>query len=251
MSAATGGQDPGAALDADGIVAGYDEPVLRDGRIRVGPGEIVGVVGPNGAGKSTLLKVIAGFLPAWAGVVRLRGADVTAAEVHERVRRGLGYVPQRRGVFPDMTVADNLRMGARAAPGDRDAAEQREAQVLELFPALASKRGGVAGSLSGGQRQMLAVARALMGAPAVLLLDEPTAGLDPRTRDELVEHLEAVNATGVAMVLVEQNVRLCLQVSARAHVYERGRCVLEGASSDLLTDPLLERVCLGGLSRRS
>ena len=242
----SGAGEGAPVLAAAGITAGYGDPVLHDAAIRVDAGEIVGVVGPNGAGKSTLAKVLAGIVPCSTGTVRLRGEDVSSAAPHDRVRRGIGYVPQRSGVFADLSVADNLRMGGYAT-GDPDGV--RHAEVLALFPALAPKLGSVAGTLSGGQRQMLAVARALMGAPAVLLLDEPTAGLDPRTRDELVEHLEAVNAGGVAMVLVEQNVRLCLELSTWAQVYERGRCVLEGVGRELLTDPLVQRVCLGGLSR--
>jgi branched-chain amino acid transport system ATP-binding protein len=235
-------------LVADGIVAGYlpGVDVLRGCSIEVRPGELVGVIGPNGAGKSTLIKAVFGLLPVRGGTVRLRGADVTNRPAHEQVRRGVGYVPQLQNVFPALTVEENLRMGTYLRP---KAYARQAAAMEELFPVLAARRKQKASSMSGGERQMLAMARALMMEPQVLLLDEPSAGLSPVFQDQVFDRVKEINATGIAMLMVEQNARRCLQICARGYVLDQGRNAYTGAGRDLLHDQKVIDLYLGTLAR--
>ena len=234
-------------LAAETLVAGYEPglPIVRGASLAVAAGEIVAVLGPNGAGKSTLVKAIAGLVPIEAGAVRLSGADVTGVPAHRRLGLGMAFVPQTENVFATLTVADNLRLaGDRLA--DRRTATRRTAALYDAFPDLARQRGLLAGRLSGGQRQMLAVARALMGEPKVLLLDEPSAGLSPRLVAEVFTRLGAIRAQGVAIVLVEQNVRAALAIADRAVVLVEGRERHEGPAAALANDPALASLYFGG-----
>jgi branched-chain amino acid transport system ATP-binding protein len=207
---------------------------------------ITAVIGPNGAGKSTLVKALFGLIPVREGKVSLRGDDVTGLPAHELVRRGIGYVPQLSNVFPRLTVQENLRMGVYLSPG-RFA--QRLDVVTELFPRLAEHRSTRAGSLSGGERQMLAMARALMPDPSVLLLDEPSAGLAPMLQDQVFDWIERVNRAGVSIVMVEQNARRCLQICHRGYVLDQGRNAYTAPGHELLHDPKVVELYLGALAR--
>jgi branched-chain amino acid transport system ATP-binding protein len=235
-------------LDARGIVAGYlpGIDILHGCDLALGDGELIGVIGPNGAGKSTLVKALFGLLPVREGTVGLRGDDITGLPAHELVRRGIGYVPQLRNVFPRLTVQENLRMGVYLSPG-RFA--QRFDAVAELFPRLADLRWSRAGSLSGGERQMLAMARALMPDPSVLLLDEPSAGLAPILQDQVFDWIERVNRAGVSIVMVEQNARRCLQICHRGYVLDQGRNAYTAPGHELLHDPKVVELYLGALAR--
>lgn len=240
---------PGDVLSIEGIEAGYlpDVPILNGLDVRVGPGELVTIVGPNGAGKSTLVKVAIGLLAPWAGRVRLRGEDVTGRKPHAIVARGVGYVAQRENVFATMSVEENLELGGlRLRAG---APSTRIALMYELFPRLAERRRQPAGTLSGGERQMLALARALMPDPAVLLLDEPSAGLSPVAVDGIFAKIGEVHANGVAILLVEQNARRALAMSDRGYVLDTGRNRFEGAGPTLLADPKVVDLYLGGRGR--
>jgi len=235
-------------LEARDIVAGYlpGIDILHGCDLALDDGELVGVIGPNGAGKSTLVKALFGLIPVRRGTVFVRGHDVTGLPAHELVRRGIGYSPQLRNVFPRLTVQENLRMGVYLSPG-RFA--QRFDAVVQLFPRLAEQRGKRAGSLSGGERQMLAMARALMPDPSVLLLDEPSAGLAPILQDQVFDWIEGVNATGVSIVMVEQNARRCLQICHRAYVLDQGRNAYTAPGRELLHDPKVVELYLGALAR--
>ncbi|MEU6879120.1 ABC transporter ATP-binding protein [Streptomyces sp. NPDC046712] len=238
----------GPALVADDITAGYlpGVDVLRGCTIEVRQGELVGVIGPNGAGKSTLAKAVFGLLRIRKGRVRLHGEDVTNRPAHDLVRRGVGYVPQLANVFPALTVEENLRMGLYLRPKSYAA---RAAAVEEIFPVLAARRKQKAGSMSGGERQMLAMARALMMEPRVLLLDEPSAGLSPIYQDQVFDRVKEINGAGVAVLMVEQNARRCLQICARGYVLDQGRNAYTGAGLDLLNDQKVIDLYLGTLAR--
>ena len=242
MSAAA---DP--LLAVTNLVAGYEPgvPIVRGASFAVAAGEILAVLGPNGAGKSTAVKALAGLVPVAGGSVRLDGADITAAPAHRRLGLGMAFVPQTENVFATMSVADNLRLaGDRLA--DRRAAARQTALLYENFPDLARQRRLLAGRLSGGQRQMLAVARALMTRPRLLLLDEPSAGLSPKLVGEVFARLHAVRAQGLAILLVEQNVRAALRIADRALVLVEGRNRHEGAAAVLAADPDLAGLYFGG-----
>ncbi|TPQ22728.1 ABC transporter ATP-binding protein [Streptomyces sporangiiformans] len=235
-------------LAADDIVAGYlaGIDVLRGCSVQVEPGELVGVIGPNGAGKSTLIKAVFGLLRVRSGTVRLLGEDVTGRSAHEQVRRGVGYVPQLENVFPALTVEENLRMGIYLRPKDY---ARRAAAMAELFPVLAARRRQKAGSMSGGERQMLAMARALMMEPRLLLLDEPSAGLSPVHQDLVFERVREINGAGVAVLMVEQNARRCLQICDRGYVLDQGRNAYSGTGAHLLRDEKVIELYLGTLAR--
>jgi ABC-type branched-subunit amino acid transport system ATPase component len=233
-------------LSVAGLEAGYfrDVPILNGVDVRVGEGEMVTIVGPNGAGKSTLVKAVIGLLAPWRGAVRLRGVEVTGRKPHAIVRLGVGYVAQRDNVFATMTVEENLVLGALAArEGDGGA---RLGEVYGLFPRLRERRRQAAGTLSGGERQMLALGRALMAEPQVLLLDEPSAGLSPVAVDLIFEKIAEVNAAGIAILMVEQNARRALAMSHRGYVLETGRNRFEGPGPELLRDPQVVDLYLGG-----
>jgi branched-chain amino acid transport system ATP-binding protein len=248
VPAASAGGDGAArsVLAAESVVAGYlpGVDILTGCSLRVAADEIVGIIGPNGAGKSTLVKALFGLVTVRSGRVLLRGEDVTGSAAHELVARGVGYVPQVRNVFPRLTIDDNLRMGAYLQPGDLGT---RRDELFELFPRLAERRRQRAGLLSGGERQMLAMARALMTAPTVLLLDEPSAGLSPAMQDDVFDRVVEINRTGSAVVMVEQNARRCLQIAHRGYVLDQGRNAHEGTGHDLLDDPRVIELYLGRL----
>lgn len=235
-------------LIADELVAGYVPAVnVLDGvNLTLAPGELVGVIGPNGAGKSTLIKAMFGLLPARGGAVRFRGEDVTNAPAHVLVAKGIGYVPQRENVFATLTVEENLRMGTYLKPKEFD---RRFAKVAELFGKLADRRGQKAGSMSGGERQMLAMGRTLMAEPEVLLLDEPSAGLSPAYQDQVFHQVKQINSAGVSIVMVEQNARRCLQICDRGYVLDQGLNAYHGTGSELLHDPKVIELYLGTLAK--
>jgi branched-chain amino acid transport system ATP-binding protein/neutral amino acid transport system ATP-binding protein len=231
-----------AVSDLRGGYGAADE-IVRGAALTVEPGEIVALIGPNGAGKSTLLKLIAGLLRPRAGHVRLNDRDVAGLDAPDISRLGLAFVPQERNVFGTMTVAENLEMGGFL---DRAHKRHRIDELYARFPMLADKRRAAARTLSGGQRQILAMAMALMNAPALLLLDEPTAGLSPRAADELFGTIVALNQSGVAILMVEQNALEALAVSARAYVLVQGRAEREGHAAELASDPTVRDLFLGG-----
>ena len=235
-------------LTAREVVAGYlpGVDILGGCNLDVAEGELVGVIGPNGAGKSTLLKAMFGLIPVRSGDVELRGEDITDQPAHARVSRGIGYVPQTENVFPRLTVEENLEMGLFLTP---QRWEERFEAIAELFPLLAQRRKQRAGSLSGGERQMLAMGRALMMDPEVLLLDEPSAGLSPVNQDEVFHRVRQINETGVSIVMVEQNARRCLQICHRGYVLDQGKNAYTGTGDELLHDPKVIDLYLGTLAK--
>ncbi|WIM13541.1 ABC transporter ATP-binding protein [Enhydrobacter sp.] len=228
--------------DLRGGYAAADE-IVKGATLRVEAGEIVALIGPNGAGKSTLLKLIAGLLRPRSGQVRLRDREIAGLDAPAISRLGLAFVPQERNVFGAMTVGENLEMG-----GYLDAAHlrRRRDELYERFPMLAEKRRAAARTLSGGQRQILAMAIALMNAPTLLLLDEPTAGLSPRAAEDLFGTIVGLNRSGVAILMVEQNALEALAVSNRAYVLVQGRAEREGRAEELASDPTVRDLFLGG-----
>ncbi len=233
-------------LLAEEIEAGYGRlPVLRGVTLRVGAGEVVAVIGPNGAGKSTTFRVIVGLLPPRAGRVRLDGEEITGRRPDEVLRRGLAYVPQGRIVFPQMTVLENLEMGAYIERDRRRIDEARE-RVFQLFPILRERRAQKAGTLSGGEQQMVAIGRALMTRPRLLLLDEPSLGLSPKFLGTIFEKIAELKAAGMTMMIVEQNAAKALSIADRGYVLELGRTRYEGPGPALLADPDVKRLYLGG-----
>lgn len=235
-------------LISQGVVAGYipGVDILNGVDLTLGDGELVGIIGPNGAGKSTLVKAVFGLVTVRKGTVLLDGDDISNLAAHELVARGVGYVPQRDNVFATLSVEENLRMGLYLKP---EAWEERLAAVQELFPLLADRRAQRAGFLSGGERQMLAMGRALMMAPRVLLLDEPSAGLSPANQDLVFERVREICDSGVSIVMVEQNARRCLQICDRAYVLEQGKNAHTGSGNELLHDPKVIDLYLGTLGR--
>jgi branched-chain amino acid transport system ATP-binding protein len=235
-------------LTADEVTAGYlpGVDILNGVDLTLSDGELVGIIGPNGAGKSTFIKAIFGLVDVRSGAVELRGNDITSLAPHELVALGVGYVPQRANVFPSLTVEDNLRMGAYLEPKTW---EERIGDVAELFPLLSDRRTQKAGYLSGGERQMVAIGRALMMHPSVLLLDEPSAGLAPLAQDLVFERVREIADSGVSIVMVEQNARRCLQIADRAYVLDQGRNAYTGTGHDLLHDSKVIDLYLGTLGR--
>jgi len=234
-----------AVLETRDLVAGYvpEVDILHGVEVRVGEGEIVTIVGPNGAGKSTLVRSMCGLLPPRSGQVLYRGEDISRAKAHAIVRKGVGYVPQLENVFVNMTVEENLELGAFARRGTRP--RERIEAIHELFPRLAERRRQRAGTLSGGERQMLAMARTLIPEPDVLVLDEPSSGLAPTLVGAVFERIAAINETGVTILMVEQNARRALAMSHRAYVLDLGRNRFEGAGRELLADPKVIELYLG------
>jgi neutral amino acid transport system ATP-binding protein len=237
----------GALLFTEELVAGYvpEVNILNGVSLSVREGEIVTVVGPNGAGKSTLIKTIFGLLRPSQGRVTLRGEDLTGLEPHAITRRGMSYVPQLDNVFPSLSVEENLEMGTL----DRSRRRERIGAMYDLFPRLGERRGQAAGTMSGGERQMLAMARALMPEPHVLLLDEPSAGLAPAFVETIFEKVREINEAGVTLVMVEQNARRALGMSDRGYVLDLGRNRFQGSGRDLLEDPQVAELYLGGTAR--
>ncbi len=237
-------------LEIRDLEAAYgDARALSGVTLSVGPGEIVALLGPNGAGKSTLLKTVAGLLRPRAGVIRWEGEDLRRVGAHAIVERGVAMVPEGRRLFGSMTVEENLELGAfaRRARAARQATLER---VYTLFPVLRERRRQVVRALSGGQQQMVAVGRALMTTPRLLMLDEPSLGIAPQLVRAILEALLEINRSGVAVFLVEQNVQAALTLAHRAYILESGRIVGEGRGADLLRDPHVRRAYLGPLAER-
>ena len=233
-----------ALLEAGGLVAGYGETVILHGvSIAVHDGEIVTIIGPNGCGKSTLMKTLAGLVKIRAGQIRFRGEDLSGAPPERVVAKGLCYVPQAANIFSSLTIRENLEMGAFLRKDDY---RGRINDMFDLFPDLARQPGRKAHTLSGGQRQMLAIARALMLDPALLLLDEPSAGLSPAMLSLVFDRIAGINATGVAMLLVEHNAREALRMSSRGYVLAGGENRIEDTGPELLNNPEISRLYLGG-----
>ena len=232
-------------LDVERLEVGYGDAVaIWDVSLAVGAGELVTVVGPNGAGKTTLIDAIAGLLPVRAGRVRLDRSDLSSVPPHALCGHGIALVPEGRRLFPAMTVEENLEIGCYA-PAARARRRQSLERVYATFPILRERRRQLAGSLSGGQQQMVAIGRALMAMPRLLLLDEPSLGLAPQIVDQVFEVVAAIHAEGVAVLLVEQNIVQAFAIAARAYVLEQGRIVAEGAPSDLARDARIREAYLG------
>lgn len=236
-----------ATLSVTDLYAGYGgAPVLRGASMRAHIGEIVSIIGPNGAGKSTLLKAIAGIVRPVSGSVVFGGDDVTGERPDRLTRRGLGFVPQLDNVFPTLTVSENLHVGAQAlARGER---QDAVAAVVDRFPLLRERRRQRAGTLSGGQRKLVALARALVARPSLLLLDEPSAGLSPHATDMVFAELEGIRESGIGIAMVEQNARRALALSSRGYVLDMGRNAHEGTGADLLVDPRVAELYLGSMT---
>ncbi|WP_117192080.1 ABC transporter ATP-binding protein [Rhizobium terrae] len=237
-------------LEVRNVTAGYrpDLPILHGVSIHVGAAEMVTVIGPNGAGKSTLVKAIAGIVPISAGSVAIKGTDVTNLLTHKLATASISYVPQTANVFTSLTIDENLRLGA-ATLCKADAA-RRIAKAYDDFPVLLRYRGNKAKVLSGGQRQMLAVARALLSEPRLLVLDEPSAGLSPLMVSEVFSRLKTLVSTGVAILMVEQNVKAALAISDRTYVLAEGRNRIDGISSELAGDTEVAAIYLGAGGRK-
>ncbi|MGB9279190.1 MAG: ABC transporter ATP-binding protein [Pseudonocardiaceae bacterium] len=237
----------GALLRADDLVAGYvpGANILQKCNFFLRAGEIVGIIGPNGAGKSTLLKALFGLIPVRAGTITLGEVDITSAEAHVLVTKGVGYVPQNNNVFASLTIEENMQMGVYLRPRTFTT---RFDMVCSLFPLLGERRKAKAGALSGGERQMVAMGRALMMEPAVLLLDEPSAGLSPMFADDVFVRCKKINAAGVSIVMVEQNARRCLQVCDRGYVLDQGRNAYTDTGPALMNDPKVVELYLGTLT---
>jgi ABC-type branched-subunit amino acid transport system ATPase component len=235
-------------LAVEGLVAGYSAEVdiLKGIWIELKTDEIVSVIGPNGAGKSTLMKAILGLVPVKSGRILLNGVPTIGLRPSAIARHGVGYVPQRENVFASMTVAENLEIGL--APAPRKSLFERRDVMFALFPRLAERRRQNVGSMSGGERQMVAIARALMPEPQVLLLDEPSAGLAPLLVDAIFEQIMKIHEAGVAILMVEQNARRALAISDRAYVLDLGRNRHTGSGKDLLDDPRVAELYLGDIN---
>ena len=245
----SGHAKPGAAGDpfliGDAMTGGYGggADILHDCTIAVDKGEIAVIVGPNGAGKSTAMKAVFGMLDLRGGDVRLDGESIATLTPQARVAKGMGFVPQTNNVFTSLSVEENLEMGAFLR---RDDIRETMDQVYDLFPILKEKRRQAAGELSGGQRQQVAVGRALMTKPKVLMLDEPTAGVSPIVMDELFDRIIEVSRTGIPILMVEQNARQALAIADRGYVLVQGRNAYTGTGKELLADPEVRRSFLGG-----
>lgn len=235
-------------IEIKGVTAGYVPGVnILDGvNLVLAPGELVGIIGPNGAGKSTMLKALFGLIEVRDGSVTYKGDDISHRKAHELVEMGIGYVPQNNNVFPSLTIEENLQMGLYLRP---EKSKERMGYVLDMFPRLAERLRQRAGSLSGGERQMLAMGRALMMEPEVLLLDEPSAGLSPALQDEAFIRTKQINRTGVGVIMVEQNARRCLQICDRGYVLDQGRNAYTNTGAELLRDPKVIELYLGTLAK--
>jgi len=231
-------------LEVEQVYAGYikDLDILQGVNFKIYPGELVAVIGPNGAGKSTLAKTIFGLLTPHKGKITFKGESIAGLKSDQIVQRGMSYVPQIANVFPNLTVDENLEMGAFIG---NDYLQPLKDTIYSTFPALASRRRQRAGTLSGGQRQMLAMGRALMLSPTLLLLDEPSAALSPILVNNVFEQIRQINSTGTAIVLVEQNARKALEMSHRGYVLEAGRDRFSGPGPELLNDPKVGELYLG------
>jgi len=232
-------------LDVRGIDVAYGGiRAVRQLNLHVHPGELVALIGANGAGKSTTLRAICGLVPLAAGSIHYQGQSLAGQPVHSMVRQGLVMVPEGRGIFPQLTIEENLYMGAYTRT-DKDGVAQDLEGIFTRFPRLAERRKQTAGTLSGGEQQMLAMGRAILSQPKLLLLDEPTMGLAPIMVDKIFEVIADISQRGVTILLIEQNARLALEVSQRGYVLESGELTLQGPAHDLLHDPKVRAAYLG------
>jgi branched-chain amino acid transport system ATP-binding protein len=233
-------------VETKDLLAGYlpGVNILNGTNLYANKGELIGIIGPNGAGKSTFLKAIFGLVNVRGGTITLNGEDITGLKANKLVARGVGYVPQSNNVFPSLTIEENLQMGLYQAPKRFD---ERLEFVTSIFAELGKRLKQRAGSLSGGERQMVAMGRALMMEPAVLLLDEPSAGLSPVRQDEAFIRVSEINKAGVTTIMVEQNARRCLQICDRGYVLDQGKDAYTGSGRDLLNDPKVIGLYLGTL----
>jgi ABC-type branched-subunit amino acid transport system ATPase component len=240
-----------ALLESRNVAAGYVRgmPIVHDVSLDIAAGEIVAIIGPNGAGKSTFLKALAGLVVFESGSVRFAGRDIAGASTHEIVRHGIGFVPQTGNVFTTLTIHENLALGGHTLSATR--LRERRASLYAHFPLLHERRSALARVLSGGQRQVLAIARALMTDPKLVMLDEPTAGLAPNIVDSVFADLRRLADGGVAVLMVEQNAKAALQAADRAYVLTEGRVHSTGRAADLLGDPAIGDAFLGGRRRAS
>jgi len=230
---------------AQNIVAGYgDATIVRDVSIQVAEGEIVAIVGPNGSGKSTLIKSFLGFAKLFQGSVFYQGKDITGIASNRAVSLGIGYVPQINNVFPNLTIAENLDMGAYHMSG-KASIRAGMVEIYEMFPELAARKKALAGNLSGGERQMLAIARAMMAQPKVLFLDEPLASLSPKPASVILSKMESIRKNGIATIIVEQNVKKALSISKRGYVLVDGTCAMEGDADFLFAEDSSKQRFLG------
>ncbi|HQQ64103.1 MAG TPA: ABC transporter ATP-binding protein [Pseudomonadales bacterium] len=237
---------PTALLDIQQLDVRYGAiQAVRNVSLHVMPGELVCLIGANGAGKTTLLKSVAGLLKATAGSISFAQRDITRVDAHSLPSQGLALVPEGRGIFPHMTVLENLKMGAYHR-ADHAAVKQDLAHAMTLFPRLAERQHQTAGTLSGGEQQMVAMARALLSKPALLLLDEPSMGLAPLLVQKILEVIQTINREGVSVLLVEQNAQAALSLANRAYVMEHGEITLQGDAQALLHDPAVKTAYLGG-----
>lgn len=238
--------DTPVIIAVDDVTAGYvpEVDILTGCDLVLHEGEIVGIVGPNGAGKSTLIKALFGLIPVRSGTVTYRDRDISAKPAHELVEMGIGYVPQTENVFPSLTIRENLQMGCYL---DQSKFNRRLDDMVDTFPRLGERIDLRAGALSGGERQMLAMSRALMMEPEVLLMDEPSAGLSPDLQDGVFINAKKINKAGVSIIMVEQNARRCLQICDRGYVLDQGRNAYTGPGKDLLDDPKVIELYLGTL----
>jgi len=235
-------------IHVDNVVGGYipEVDILNGCSLELKNGELVAIIGPNGAGKSTLLKALFGLVNIRSGTVTYDGQDITGMKAHSLVERGIGYVPQNNNVFPSLTVRENLEMGCYLKPGVFD---ERLAVVSDMFPKMADRADQRAGALSGGERQMLAMSRALMMSPKVILLDEPSAGLSPALQDQVFINTKNINTAGVSVIMVEQNASRCLQICDRGYVLDQGTNAYTDTGRNLLTDPKVIELYLGTLTK--
>jgi branched-chain amino acid transport system ATP-binding protein len=233
-------------VDVNNLVAGYlpGVNILNGANLYADKGELIGIIGPNGAGKSTLLKAIFGLVKVREGSIQLNGEEIAGLKPNQLVSKGVGFIPQSNNVFPSLTIEENLQMGIYQDPGKYD---ERLEFVTSIFAELGKRLKQRAGSLSGGERQMVAMGRALMMNPAVLLLDEPSAGLSPVRQDEAFLRVSEINKAGVTCIMVEQNARRCLQISDRAYVLDQGKDAVVGTGRELLNDPQVIGLYLGTL----
>jgi branched-chain amino acid transport system ATP-binding protein len=235
-------------VDVRNVTAGYIPGVniLNGCSLKAAQGELIGIIGPNGAGKSTLLKSIFGLVKVREGSIHLQGEDITNLKANKLVAKGVGFVPQTENVFPSLTIQENLEMGLYLKP---KGLKERLEFVTEIFPELGKRLTQRAGSLSGGERQMVAMSRALMMGPHVMLLDEPSAGLSPVRQDEAFMRVKEINRAGVTTIMVEQNARRCLQICDRGYVLDQGRDAYHGTGRELLNDPKVIGLYLGTLGQ--
>jgi branched-chain amino acid transport system ATP-binding protein len=236
---------PDLILEAKAVTAGYapDLPILHDVSLTARTGQITLIIGPNGAGKSTLIKAIAGLIPVSGGKITFGNSDITGLRTDRLSQNGIAYVPQTDNIFRSLTIRQNLDLALRRASGSTSETQER---LLTQFPALADKQRDKAGTLSGGQRQFLAIAMALASAPRLILMDEPSAGLSPKAAQEVLEHARALTRDGVSILLVEQNVKQALRLADHCFILAEGRNQVDGAAQDLLDDKVVGEIYLGG-----